>query len=413
MKDRIIFHIDANSAYLSWEAAYRLQHGEKIDLREIPSVVGGDEKNRHGIILAKSIPAKKYGIITGESLYSARNKCPNLTIVSPTYGLYIKCSNAMVNLLKEYSPSIQRYSIDEVFLDYTYGNMDYMKAAIEMKERIKNELGFTVNIGIGPNKLLAKMASDFKKPDMIHTLFHEEIPKKMWPLPVGELFMVGSRTRTKLNSRGIYTIGDLAKQDKDYLYSWLKKHGLLIWNYANGIEDSPVKVQSVPIKSVGNSTTTSFDVDTKKEACMILLSLSEMVSMRLRELDKCTNVISVSLKSNDFFSYSHQKKLENPTDITNTIYETAVELFEEMWKGEPIRRFSIDLSELSSNDFFQLSIFDNNRKKERKLDDTIDKIRCKYGHNSVFRSCFLYSGIKPITGGVVMEEEYPMMSSLL
>ena len=413
MKDRIIFHIDANSAYLSWEAAYRLQHGEKIDLRKIPSVVGGDEKKRHGIILAKSIPAKKYGIITGESLYSAKNKCPNLTIVSPTYGLYIKCSNAMVDLLNEYSPSIQRYSIDEVFLDYTYGNMNYMKAAIEMKERIKNELGFTVNIGIGPNKLLAKVASDFKKPDMVHTLFYEEIPDKMWPLPVGDLFMVGSRTRNKLNSRGIYTIGDLASQDVDYLYSWLKSHGLLIWNYAHGIEDSPVRVQSVPVKGVGNSTTTSFDVDTKKEACMILLSLSEMVSMRLRELDKCANVISVSLKSNDFFSYSHQRKLEIPTDITNTIYKTAVELFEEMWSGEPIRRFSIELSELCSNDFFQLSLFEKNRKKERNLDSAIDKIRSKYGYNSVFRSCFLYSGIKPITGGVVMEEEYPTMSSLL
>ncbi len=413
MSDRIIFHIDANSAYLSWEAAYRLQHGEKIDLREIPSVVGGDEKKRHGIILAKSIPAKKYGIITGESLYSAKNKCPNLTIVSPTYGLYMKCSDAMVDLLNEYSPSIQRYSIDEVFLDYTYGNMNYMKAAIEMKERIKNELGFTVNIGIGPNKLLAKVASDFKKPDMIHTLFYEEIQEKMWPLPVGNLFMVGSRTRTKLNSRGIYTIGDLANQDVDYLYSWLKSHGLLIWNYAHGIENSPVRVQSVPVKSVGNSTTTSFDVDTKKEACMILLSLSEMVSMRLRELDKCANVISISLKSDDFFSYSHQRKLEIPTDITNTIYGTAVELFEEMWSGEAIRRFSIELSELCSNDFFQLSLFEKDRKKERNLDSTIDKIRCKYGYNSVFRSCFLYSGIKPITGGVVMEEEYPMMSSLL
>lgn len=354
MSNRVIFHIDANSAYLSWEAAYRLQHGEKIDLREIPSVVGGDEKKRHGIILAKSIPAKKYGIITGESLYSAKNKCPNLTIVSPTYGLYIKCSNAMVDLLNEYSPSIQRYSIDEVFLDYTNGNMNYMKAAIEMKERIKKELGFTVNIGIGPNKLLAKVASDFKKPDMIHTLFYEEIPEKMWPLRVGDLFMVGSRTRAKLNSRGIYTIGDLANQDADYLYSWLKSHGLLIWNYAHGIEDSPVRVQSVPVKSVGNSTTTSFDVDTKKEACMILLSLSEMVSMRLRELDKCANVISVSLKSDDFYSYSHQRKLEIPTDITNSIYETAVDLFEEMWSGEPIRRFSIELSELCSNDFFQL-----------------------------------------------------------
>jgi len=413
MEQRIIFHIDANSAFLSWEAAYRIQHGEKIDLREIPSVVGGDEKKRHGIVLAKSIPAKKYGIKTGESLYSARNKCPSLTVVPARHGLYIKCSNAMVGLLKKYSPLIQRYSIDEVFLDYTYGNKNYMAAANEMKERIKKELGFTVNIGIGPNKLLAKMASDFKKPDMIHTLFYHEIEKKMWPLPVEDLFMVGYRTKSKLNSRGILTIGDLARQDKKYLCSWLKKYGLLIWNYANGIEDSQVRNDSLPLKSIGNSTTTPFDVETKKEAYLVLLSLSETVSMRIREVEKCARVVTISIRNNEFYSFSHQRKLNTPIDSTNCIYETSKELFDELWKGEPIRRFSIELSQLCSNDFCQLSIFDLVYEKERKLDRTIDKIRNKYGCDSVVRSCFLYSGIKPLTGGVIMEEEYPTMSSLL
>ena len=286
------------------------------------------------------------------------------------------------------------------------------KAKVTRKNTMLEKYGVENSMYLDSTKEKYKQTC-LKRYGVEHPYQNEEIQEKMWPLPVGNLFMVGSRTRTKLNSRGIYTIGDLASQDVDYLHSWLKSHGLLIWNYAHGIEDSPVRVQSVPVKSVGNSTTTSFDVDTKKEACMILLSLSEMVSMRLRELDKCANVISISLKSDDFFSYSHQRKLEIPTDITNSIYETAVELFEEMWGGQPIRRFSIELSELCSNEFFQLSLFERDRKKERNLDNTIDKIRCKYGYNSVFRSCFLYSGIKPITGGVVMEEEYPMMSSLL
>lgn len=308
MKHRIIFHIDVNSAYLSWEAAYRLQHGESTDLRNIPSIVGGDESKRHGIVLAKSIPAKKYGILTGESIYSAKQKCPNLAIIPPNYERYMKASSSMVDLLEEYSPYIQRYSIDEVFLDYSYDTeQNFLDIAYEIKERIKKELGFTVNIGIGPNKLLAKMASDFKKPDRIHTLFHYEIEDKMWPLPVNELFMVGSRTKKKLNGRGIFTIGELAKLDREYVHSWLKKPGLLIWEYANGIENSPVRNIPLPVKSVGNSTTTSYDVDNRKESYMFLLALSEMVGMRIRDLEQSGRVISISLKSHQFHSYSHQK----------------------------------------------------------------------------------------------------------
>ncbi len=413
MKHRIIFHIDVNSAYLSWEAAYRLQHGESTDLRNIPSIVGGDESKRHGIVLAKSIPAKKYGILTGESIYSAKQKCPNLTIIPPNYERYMKASSSMVDLLEEYSPYIQRYSIDEVFLDYSYDTeQNFLDIAYEIKERIKKELGFTVNIGIGPNKLLAKMASDFKKPDRIHTLFHYEIEDKMWPLPVDELFMVGSRTKKKLNGRGIFTIGELAKLDREYVHSWLKKPGLLIWEYANGIENSPVRNIPLPVKSVGNSTTTSYDVDSRKESYMFLLALSEMVGMRIRDLEQSGRVISVSLKNHQFHSYSHQRKLDIPTDSTNAIYKTAKKLFDEMWEGEAIRRFSVNISELSSNEFCQLSLLEDYDLREEILDKTIDKIRYRYGYSSVIRSCFLYSGIKPIIGGVVAEEDYPMMSSI-
>lgn len=414
MKKRIIFHIDVNSAYLSWEAVYRLQHGAAIDLRDIPSIVGGDESKRHGIVLARSIPAKKFGILTGETIYSARQKCPNLTIVPPNYERYMKASNSMIKLLEGYSPYVQRYSIDEVFMDYSYNSeKNFLDTAYEIKERIRGELGFTVNIGIGPNKLLAKMASDFKKPNRVHTLFHDEIENKMWPLPVDELFMVGPRTKAKLNKRGIFTIGELAKLDREYIYSWLKKPGLVVWEYANGIENSPVRNTPLPIKSIGNSTTTSYDVDNRRESHMFLLALSEMVGMRVRNLEQCGRVISVSLKNDKFYSYSHQRKLSIATNSTNVIYRTAKKLFDEMWQGEPIRRFSVSISEFYSNEFQQLSLLEDYNEKEEILDKTIDKIRNKYGYNSIIRSCFLHSGVRPIIGGVVAEEDYPMMSSLL
>lgn len=411
MSGRIVFHIDVNSAYLSWEATYALQHGAAIDLRTIPSIVGGDQSKRHGIVLAKSIPAKNFNIITGETVYSALQKCPQLVMVPPNYERYIKASDEMISILKEYSPYIQRYSIDEAFLDYYNSNTHWLDAAYEIKDRIEMELGFTVNIGIGPNKLLAKMASNFKKPNNVHTLFSYEIKEKMWPLPIEDLFMVGSKTKAKLNGRGIFNIGELAVLDKEYIYSWLKKPGLLIWEYANGIESSAVKNTAIPVKSVGNSTTTSFDVDNRREAHMVLLAISEMIGMRVRDIEQNGSVVCVSLKNDSFYSYSHQRRLDIPTSSTNSIYRTARKLFDEMWKGELLRHFSINISELSSNDFFQLSIIEDYNKKEEILDKTIDNLRYRFGYDSVIRSCFLHSGINPLIGGVVMEDEYPIMSS--
>lgn len=414
---KIIFHIDVNSAYLSWEAAYRLQKGEELDLRTIPSAVGGDPKKRNGIILAKSIPAKKYDIKTGESLYEAYKKCPDLYVVPPSYHLYIKSSNAMIDIVKEYSPMIQRYSVDECFLDYT--NMesllgDPIKTAHIIKERIKNELGFTVSIGISNNKLLAKMGSDLKKPDAVTTLFSEEISSKMWPLPIEDLFMVGRATAPKLHKLGIQTIGDLANFDLKLLKYKLKSHGELIWNYANGIENSEVrKSNHLEIKGIGNSTTTSYDVETSEEAYMILLSLCETIGMRLRDSDYCARLVSVGIKTSDFGYYSHQHKFDTPTDSTKQIYEYTKKLFDESWKGEQIRHLGVRVSEFCHNDMIQLSIFDsNNTDKQRALDEVIDKIRMKYGSKSVIRCCFLNSGIKPLMGGVC-EVDYPLMSSIL
>ncbi|NLJ33456.1 MAG: DNA polymerase IV [Firmicutes bacterium] len=414
-RSRLIFHIDVNSAYLSWEAADQLQHGASLDIRTVPSVIGGDAEKRRGIVLAKSIPTKKYQINTGDTLYSARLKCPQLLIFPPRYDLYIRSSAAMLELLGEYSPSIQRYSIDEVFMDYTKMEEHFgepIRVAHHIKDKVKRELGFTVNIGIAENKLLAKMASNFTKPDRVHTLFPEEIPTKLWPLPVEDLFMVGRATVPKLHRIGIYTIGDLAHSDPKLLKKRLKSHGTLIWNYANGKENSPVG--NIPgIKSIGNSSTISFDVEDRKTAHMFLLSLTEMVAMRLRSSNYLAQVIGVSLKSQEFFSYSHQRRLYTPTDSTNKIYTTALALFGEMWQGEPLRALGIRVGGLVDNTPRQLSLFDpGDLYRQRALDTVVDKMRVKYGSNIIMRAVFLHSGIKPLTGGVG-EEDYPLMSSIL
>jgi DNA polymerase-4 len=416
MSRPIIFHIDVNSAYLSWEAAYHLQKGHALDMRTIPSAVGGDISKRRGIILAKSIPAKKYGIKTGESLTEALKKCPSLKIVTPNYNLYLQCSNAMVEILKQFSPAIERYSVDECFLDYSH--MDYhfgspIQAAQHIKTKIQKELGFTVNIGISTNKLLAKMASDFQKPNLVHTLFPEEIQEKMWPLSVKELFMVGRATTPKLFKLGIYTIGDLALANPDFLYKHLKSHGLVIWNYANGKDTSLVTTHSQDIKGLGNSTTIPFDVEDSKTAKLILLSLTETVAMRLRESNFLTSLVSISIKSNKFSSYSHQRKLTFPTDGTTYIHKIICELFDEIWDGEPIRQLGIRIAHLSSNKEIQLNLFDFAQKEKFKnLDASIDHIRNKYGSNSIIRASFLNSSIEPLSGGMPVED-YPIMSSLL
>lgn len=414
---KTIFHIDVNSAYLSWEAVYRLQQGDTLDIRTIPSVVGGDPKTRHGIVLAKSIAAKPFKIQTGESLFSALQKCPSLYIVSPTYNLYMKCSNAMVEVLKDYSPIIQRFSVDEVFLDYTgmekhFGEAE--AAAYIMKERIKKELGFTVSIGISSNKLLAKMGSDLKKPDAVTTLFPEEVPKKMWTLPVEDLFMVGRATAPKLHKLGIFTIGDLANFDIELLKYKLKSHGEMIWKYANGIENSEVRASThLNMKGIGNSSTISFDVLDKLTAHRILLSLTESVAMRLRDAKCLCQLVSVSIKNSEFISYSHQKKLHCATDSTDEIFKISKILFDELWQGKPVRHFGVRVSELCSNEFYQKSLFeDENHEKHRTLDAVIDDIRLKYGTKSVFRASFLHSGLKPMLGGVG-ESDYPLMNSIL
>lgn len=413
-KERTLFHIDVNSAFLSWEAAWRLQHGSSVDLREIPSVVGGDEESRHGIVLAKSIPAKKCGIHTGEVLWQARRKCPGLVILPPDYTLYINCSNALMDLLRTYSPLLERYSVDECFLDLTgsLGGRTPLELAGEIASRIKHELGFTVNIGISSNKLLAKMGSELEKPDKIHTLYPREIPVKMWPLSVKELFMVGRSTAPRLYRLNIFSIGQLAHTDPSFLTAHFKSFGKAMWQYANGIDTSEVNPWGAEAKGIGNSTTTPFDVDNEKEALLYILSLVETAASRLRAAGLMARVVAVSIRRTDLSFFSHQRKLPCPADSTETLYRAASELLKELWNGAPLRHFGVAFSSLCNDQYYQTSFFDDTFVHRKKaLDTSIDGLRSVFGNQSVIRGSFLGSGIPPLTGGV--REDYPGMRSLL
>lgn len=388
--EKQILHIDVNNAFLSWTAIERLNQGETLDIREIPAVIGGDESRRSGIVLAKSTKAKAFGIVTGETLYSARQKCREIQVYPTNHKIYQKYSNSLYQLLQEYTDQIERYSIDECFLDMTYflRGHSLMEIAKEIHERVKQELKFTVNIGIAHNKLLAKMASDFTKPDKIHTLYPEEIPIKMWPLPVSELFMLGRKTVPKLYSMGIKTIGDLAKTDLNTIIKKFGKHGKMMWEYANGIDCSEVEYQESLPKGIGNSVTLPEDVREIEKLQEVLLSLVEQVTFRLRNYQLLANVVNVQLRTKDFKDTSHQGKLPLATASTREIYEKAKELLKDFYReGTPIRLVGLRVDHLVTKEEIQLSFFDDQtHQKQEKLDETIDLIKQKYGYQSITRA---------------------------
>ena len=407
----VIFHIDVNSAFLSWEAVYRLHHlGGKEDLREKVSAVGGDMAMRHGIILAKSIPAKKFHIKTGETILEAKQKCPELILVPPNYGLYEKCSKAFMDILRRYSPDVEQYSIDEAFVDMTgteglWG--DAVTAAYRMKDQIRDTLGFTVNIGISENKLLAKMASDFQKPDRVHTLWHNEIEDKMWPLPVSDLFFVGRATAKKLFNLGIHTIGELAHAEPHLLKVHLKKHGEVIWAFSRGMDVSVVQSEAPANKGYGNSTTIAFDVTDASTAKLVLLALAETVGTRLRAAKVRAEVIAVGIKSHDLRYASHQMTLRNATNITIEIHRCACQLFDQLWDGTAIRHLGIHTSRVKDGfNMRQLDMFDTiDYEKLEKMDATVDRIRGRYGIDSVKRAAFIGSPIDHMSGGISREKK--------
>ena len=399
MAERVIFHVDVNSAFLSWEAVERLKNPSEypettVDLRTIPSAVGGDRSKRRGIILAKSIPAKKYNVQTGEPITDALRKCPNLLIVPSRHDIYRRYSKAFVSVLERYSDVIEQCSIDECFVDMTGTKKLFgepVEAAARLKDEIYNELGFTVNVGISSNKLLAKMASDFKKPNLVHTLFPDGIQKKMWDLPVRDLFLVGKASEKKLHTLGIRTIGELAKSDPDILKASLKKQGEVIWRFANGKDISIVEPEPSDSKSYGNATTIAFDVTEEDTARLVLMSLAETVSARLRRDDARIEVVTVNIRYSDLTRVSHQCETGHATDVTDEIFKVAVKLFEELWNGMPIRLLGISTSRVTkAGDGRQLSLFDDSdHEKLERLDRAMDSIRERFGADAVKRASFL------------------------
>lgn len=393
---KLIFHIDVNSAYLSWEAVRRVANGEP-DLRLIPSAIGGDPEKRTGVILAKSIPAKKYKVTTGEPVAMALRKCPDLVLARPDFKLYVKNSRAFIAICKKYAPVVEQVSIDECFCDFDNTERIYpdpLELAYRIKDEIRDTLGFTVNVGISENKLLAKMASDFEKPDKVHTLYPGEIPEKMWPLPVGELFTVGKATAERLRKARIETIGDLAHTDLAALEKMFgQKMGSHLHRYANGISNSPVLAEPEEAKGYSISTTLEDDVETQEAADHILLALADSVSARMRADGAKAFCVAVTIRSNDFKNKSHQQKLKEPTDGTNEIYQLAKQLFSELWNGKtPLRLLGIALTDLTREDFVQTSLFaeaEEKKTKSKQLDKTVDALRSKYGRSAVQRGALL------------------------
>lgn len=389
---RIILHIDVNNAFLSWTAVDRLRHGERVDIRNRYAVIGGDESARRGIVVAKSNLCKARGVVTAETLYSARRKCPYLEVYPANHELYQKFSNQMYEYLLHYTNVIERYSIDECFLDYTYSIQlfgDPVKVAYKIKEDIKRLFGFTVNVGIGNNKLEAKMASDFSKPDKVHTLFDEEIQIKMWSLPIRDLFMLGKASALKLEEMGIKTIGELAHTDINLLIKKFKSHGKLMWEFANGIDHSEVSYQEHDAKSISASTVLPYNYSNREECFKVLKGLSLEVGKRLRDSGMFALNVSIWIKYSNFMKVSKQMVLENAIHTDQDIYQYAMGLFDKLWdKDSTIRGLCVGVGNLSNGHDRQLSLFDMGRKneiheKDDKLQKALDEIRKKYGNDKI------------------------------
>jgi len=391
----VIFHIDVNSAYLSWTAVEQLKNGAEVDLREIPAIIGGDKKSRHGVVLAKSIAAKKYGIRTGEPVVNAFRKCPNLVMEPPDHRMYREKSRKLMEYLRGFTTKIEQVSVDECYLDFTEIADRFpspLDAAFLMKNGIRERFGFTVNIGISENKLLAKMASDFEKPDKVHTLFLREVPVKMWPLPLGDLFMAGRSSVEALKKLEINTIGDLANADLSLIELHLKSHGKMLWEFANGIDHSSVQWEQTEAKGIGNSTTLAEDAATYEEVREVFAGLAESVGRRLRKAGQKANMVSMEIKYHDFQSMSHQTQLSKPTSDEQILRDTACRLFQEAWTGEPVRLLGLRTAKLvDAGEPEQMSIFDLEPpgpvdEKRQRLNAAMNQIKEKFGDDAVMKA---------------------------
>ena len=389
MAERIIFHIDVNNAFLSWTAVQLLEEGYNIDIRTIPAIIAGDESKRHGIVLAKSPIAKKYGIVTAETIYQAKMKCPNLKIFSPNHEIYQRKSKQLMNYLKTFTPIMEQFSIDECFLDMTgtkYLYTNHLELAYKIKDEIKEKFGFTVNVGIGNNKLCAKMASDFEKPDKVHTLLKSEIKEKLWPLPVNDLFMCGKKTSIELNKMNIYTIKDLAEYDFQKLEKKFKSQAKYLKQAAWGIDESKVEERKDKRQSISTTRTLPHDEENKEKLKEVLFVQTEDVCRQLREQNLYASTIAIIYKDKYFKSTTVQEQLENATDNTKEILKKINSLFEKSYNNMPVRLIGVRLANLTKFKNTQVSIFDteiDNDSKEESIQKTVDKINKKFGSSLI------------------------------
>lgn len=388
MKERIVFHIDVNNAFLSWTAVKLLKEGYGEDIRKIPSVIGGNEKERKGIVLAKSPIAKKHNIVTAETLYQARKKCPNLKVFTPDYNWYIEKSKELFEYLSQYSPSMEQFSIDECFIDMTgtkYLYKNYLELAHYIKDDIKTKFGYTVNIGIGNNKLCAKIASDFEKPDKVHTLLKDEIVQKLWPLDVGDLLFVGRKTKEELNKLSIYTVEDLAKTDIKVLKRHFKGQAEYLKNASYGIDESRIEEKKTKSKSISVSETLIYDCTNEDKLEELLFAFVEKTTRTLRTKKQYAKTIAVIFKNNKFETYSAQEKLERPSNSITEIYKIAISIFRKNYKKDPVRLLGFRLTDLTEQNDYQMSLFDKEETKKSSdtVQTTIDNINKKFGKSIV------------------------------
>lgn len=359
---RVIFHIDVNSAFLSWAAVKILSEGGP-DIRLVPSVVSGDPSDRRSIVTAASLPAKKLGIKTAQPIGMALRTCPELVIVPGDWDWYRECSEGFMEICRSYSPVLQKFSIDECFIDMTLRlyKKDPVDVATKLKDEIHSKLGFTVNIGIGANKLLAKMASDFEKPDKVHTLWSYEVPSKMWPLPVGELLWIGRKTKARLTAYGIYTIGDLAHTSKGKLIRLVgSSFAEQIYENANGRDPSTVETEAQEAKSISAERTFEKDISSPKQLDRALFNVACIVAHRLRRNGFRASCVSVFIKYPDFSISQKQGKITKPTDVTALILNEARRLISLIWDGvSPVRQIGLGVSGLTHDTSEQMQLFED------------------------------------------------------
>ena len=388
MGNRVILHSDINACYAA------IEHLHRPELNGKPLAVGGDPEARHGIVLTADYIAKKYGVKTGMALWQAKQVCPELNIVSPRMDLYLRFSRMAHEIYGEYTDLQEPYGVDESWLDVTASSSlkgDGYKIAKEISHRMKSELGITVSIGVSFNKIFAKLGSDYKKPDAITTMYEDEFKSKAWAVPVSDLLYVGRSTNQKLARFGIKTIGDLAQTDEHLLMSQLGKMGGILWAFANGYDDSPVKMEHThaPIKSIGNSTTTPRDLENDEDVKIVLYILAESVAARLRDNGFKCRVVEISVRDNELYSFTRQHKIDHATNITGEIATEAYRIFKENYNWrKPIRSVGVRGADLVNDNYWeQMDLFSSveQREKQMKLDDAVDTIRRRFGFYSVQR----------------------------